>query len=371
MKKTLSVFLLLCMVFSLCAVPALAEAPADAPAAEAAAPADAPAAAAEQTETPAAEPAEAEEPASGKAVLGVSVYEGESAGVLVVDVKPDSPAAKAGFRAGDIIVTMNDAIIADSDALVAAAELLEQGAPVSFSLLRKGSLCGVTVLPGDEPELGLIILQGSAPVGVSVLDVLPGGAAENAGIFTGDMIVGFGGEAIVFVDDLVSAVQSCAPGDAVEIEFLRDGGRYTTIAVLDEAAPEEPEAPEAAADTAADDAEPALAVTELPLAVEVREGAKTALLTVAAKGKLDADASFLWYKLGKDGISYPIDSFFLPQPEQLGLYVDSSFDEVNGIYTSTLYADGITLAASGTYFCRVLDVDGAELDSTAAVITVK
>ena len=369
MKKTLSVFLLLCMVFSLCAVPALAEAPAAAPAAEAAepaevpaaeaeAPADASAAEAEQTETPAAEPAEAEEPASGKAVLGVSVYEGESAGVLVVDVKPDSPAAKAGFRAGDIIVTMNDAIIADSDALVAAAELLEQGAPVSFSLLRKGSLCGVTVLPGDEPELGLIILQGSAPVGVSVLDVLPGGAAENAGIFTGDMIVGFGGEAIVFVDDLVSAVQSCTPGDAVEIELL-------------EAAPEEPEAPEAAADTAADDAEPALAVTELPLAVEVREGAKTALLTVAAKGKLDADASFLWYKLGKDGISYPIDSFFLPQPEQLGLYVDSSFDEVNGIYTSTLYADGITLAASGTYFCRVLDVDGAELDSTAAVITVK
>lgn len=368
MKKTLSVFLLLCMVFSLCAVPALAEAPADAPAAEAVEPADAPAAEAEQTETPAAEPAEAEEPAAGKALLGVSVYEDESAGVLVVDVKPDSPAAKAGFRSGDIIVTMNDAITADSDALVAAAALLEQGAPVSFSLLRKGSLCGVTVLPGDAPELGLIILQGSAPVGVTVLDVLPGGAAENAGIFTDDVIVGFGGDAIVFVDDLVSAIQSCAPGDAVEIELLRDGGRYTAIAVLDEAVPEEPEVPEAAA---ADGAEPALAVTDLPLSVEVREGTKTALLTVAAKGKLDADASFLWYKLGKDGISYPIDSFFLPQPEQLGLYVDSSYDEVNGIYTSTLYADGITLAASGTYFCRVLDVDGAELDSTAAVITVK
>lgn len=367
MKKTLSVFLLLCMVFSFCAVPALAEAPADIPAAEAAVPADAPAAETEQAETPDVEPAEEEDPAAGKARLGVSVYEGESAGVLVVGVKPDSPAAKAGFRAGDIIVTMNDALAVDSDALVAAAELLEQGAPVSFSILRKGSLCGVTVLPGDATELGLMIQQGSAPVGASVLDVLPGGAAENAGIFPDDVIVGFGGDAIVFVDDLVSAVQSCTPGDAVEIELLRDGGRYTVIAVLDEAAPETPAEPEAAADGA----EPALAVTDLPLAVEVREGAKTALLTVAAKGKLDADASFIWYKLGKDGISYPIDSFFLPQPEQLGLYVDSSFDELNGIYTSTLYADGITLAASGTYFCRVLDVDGAELDSTAAVITVK
>jgi membrane-associated protease RseP (regulator of RpoE activity) len=368
MKKTLSVFLLLCMVFSLCAVPALAEAPADAPAAEAAEPADAPAAEAEQAETPAAEPAEAEEPAAGKALLGVSVYEDESAGVLVVDVKPDSPAAKAGFRAGDIIVTMNDAITADSDALVAAAALLEQGAPVSFSLLRKGSLCGVTVLPGDAPELGLIIQQGSAPVGVTVLDVLPGGAAENAGIFSDDVIVGFGGDAIVFVDDLVSAIQSCAPGDAVEIELLRDGGRYTVIAVLDEAVPEEPEAPEAAA---AVGAEPALAVTDLPLAVEVREGAKTALLTVAAKGKLDADASFIWYKLGKDGISYPMDSFFLPKPALLGLMVENSYDAEEDVYTSTLCADSITAAAEGTYFCRVLDVNGAERDSSSAELSVR
>ena len=216
MKKTLSVFLLLCMMLSFCAVPALAEAPAGSPAAET-----------EQTEAPAPAPAEAEESAAGKPVLGVTVYEGESAGVLVVGVKPDSPAAKAGFRAGDIIVSMNDDFAVDSDTLMAAAALLEQGAPVQFSFLRKGSLCGVTVLPGEAAELGLMIQEGSAPLGVSVMDVAPGGAADNAGIFPDDVIVGFGGEATVFVDDLVSAIQGCAPGDAVEIELLRDGGRYT------------------------------------------------------------------------------------------------------------------------------------------------
>ena len=360
MKKTLSVFLLLCMMLSFCAVPALAEAPA----------ADAPAPAAEtaQPEAPAPAPAEAEESAAGKPVLGVTVYEGESAGVLVVGVKPDSPAAKAGFRAGDIIVSMNDDFAVDSDTLMAAAALLEQGAPVQFSFLRKGSLCGVTVLPGDAAELGLMIQEGSAPLGVSVMDVAPGGAADNAGIFPDDVIVGFDGEAIVFVDDLVSAIQNCAPGDAVEIELLRDGGRFTAIAVLDEAAPEKPAEPEAAA---ADGTAPALSVSELPHSIEVGEGANGALLTVAARGALDKDASFIWYKMGKDGISYPIDSFFVPQPELLGLYVHNAFSAEEDLYTSTLYAMDITTAASGTYFCRVLDVDGAELDSTAAVITVK
>ena len=364
MKKTLSVFLLVCMMLSFCAVPALAEAPAVNPAADA----PAPAAETAQPEAPAPASAEEEEPAAGKALLGVTVYEDESAGVLVVGVKPDSPAAKAGFRAGDIIVSMNDDLAVDSDTLMDAAALLEQGAPVQFSFLRKGSLCGVTVLPGEAAELGLMIQEGSAPLGVSVMDVAPGGAADNAGIFPDDVIVGFGGEATVFVDDLVSAIQGCAPGDAVEIELLRDGGRYTVIAVLDEAAPEKPAEPEAAA---ADGAVPALSISELPHSVEVSEGANGALLTVAARGALDKDASFIWYKMGKDGISYPIDSFFVPQPELLGLYVHNACNAEEDFYTSTLYAMDITSAASGTYFCRVLDVDGAELDSTAAVITVK
>ena len=370
MKKTLAVFLLLCMAFSFCAVPGLAEEPINNPAPTQDIYADA-------AETPAGEPASgpapaqdiyadaaAEAPVTGKAALGVTVYEDGSVGVVVANVLPGTPAEKSGLRPGDIIVSFDGTPVSDSDALLAAAQAREDGAPIMLDFLRRGSLCSVTVTPDSGSQLGIQIYSGSAPIGASVAEVTPGGPAEKAGILPGDVIVGFSGDTIIFVDDLVTAVLLSAPGDAVEIELLRDGGRRTAIAVLDEVV-EEPAA------QAADSAAPVLVVTDLPLSVEVNEGANAALLTIAAKGELDADASFLWYKQGKDGITYPIDSFFVPHPEALGLNVHNGYDEKLGIYTSTLYADGISSAASGTYFCRVLDINGAEIDSSSAAVIVK
>jgi membrane-associated protease RseP (regulator of RpoE activity) len=58
-------------------------------------------------------------------------------GVLVVQVMEDTPAQKAGLRAGDVIVRVGDQSVSDPDGLVSA--LRDQDGSVDIVLLRKGA----------------------------------------------------------------------------------------------------------------------------------------------------------------------------------------------------------------------------------------
>ncbi|MDK8788947.1 trypsin-like peptidase domain-containing protein [Corynebacterium striatum] len=67
--------------------------------------------------------------------LGVKVDARDSGnGARIVEVEPDSPAEKAGLKAGDLVTRVNDRLIDNSDSLIAAARSQDFGAKVTLEV---------------------------------------------------------------------------------------------------------------------------------------------------------------------------------------------------------------------------------------------
>lgn len=80
---------------------------------------------------------------------GLSVN--ESQGVLIVKVMPDSPAAKAGIRAGDVIQKLNGESVIDATAVQKAVEKAQVGGNLRLDLRRNGQTINIAVRPGTFP----------------------------------------------------------------------------------------------------------------------------------------------------------------------------------------------------------------------------
>ena len=80
---------------------------------------------------------------------GLSVDEDQ--GVLVIKVVPNSPAAKAGLRAGDVIKKLNGKSVTDAETVQQAVENSSVGGNVSLDLRRNGQSRNVVVRPGAFP----------------------------------------------------------------------------------------------------------------------------------------------------------------------------------------------------------------------------
>ncbi len=80
---------------------------------------------------------------------GLSVY--NDSGVLIVKVVPDSPAAKAGLRAGDVIEKVNGQAVKDADALQQSVESSQVGKNLQLDLKRNGQQMNVAVKAGAYP----------------------------------------------------------------------------------------------------------------------------------------------------------------------------------------------------------------------------
>jgi S1-C subfamily serine protease len=85
------------------------------------------------------------------AFLGVETVPGRG-GALIRRVEPGSPAASAGLRRGDAIVSLGGRSIADPDVLTEAVAAHDPGARVSLGYTRDGTRHTVSVTLGTRPS---------------------------------------------------------------------------------------------------------------------------------------------------------------------------------------------------------------------------
>jgi hypothetical protein len=72
-------------------------------------------------------------------------------GVRVKDVDPDSPAAKAGLQAEDLITAVNGQPVQSGESLGATLHSLQAGAKVDFKIDRQGTAQNIAVTLGRRP----------------------------------------------------------------------------------------------------------------------------------------------------------------------------------------------------------------------------
>jgi serine protease Do len=92
---------------------------------------------------------------------------GDSKGVLVTSVMDDSPAAKAGLKAGDVITAIDGEKVEDAGDLAQGINKKKDG-DVTLTLIRNKNQRTITVTPKEDPGL----LPGATPQGVRTI-VIP------------------------------------------------------------------------------------------------------------------------------------------------------------------------------------------------------
>jgi Do/DeqQ family serine protease len=105
--------------------------------------------------------------------------------------------------------------------------------------VRRGQL-GISVVKANSEPAQALGIKGTK--GVAVAKVQPGGAAERAGLKTGDVITAFNGVEVNDPNIFRNQVASTAPGTPVTLNLLRDGRELQLRATLGEFTPQ-PEQP--------------------------------------------------------------------------------------------------------------------------------
>ncbi|MBX3706259.1 MAG: Do family serine endopeptidase [Pseudomonadales bacterium] len=141
-------------------------------------------------------------------------------GVVVVEVEPESAAARAGLRSGDIIVRLGDRAIRRVTDFHGQAAVIFLGAKVPIEVLRDGRTRRMTLDVRDDPlekvsgeridrRLVGTVLQNfrgaedvASGAGVLVTEVNAGSAAWQSGVRPGDVIVSINRRAIRNLADL-------------------------------------------------------------------------------------------------------------------------------------------------------------------------
>jgi serine protease Do len=154
----------------------------------------------------------------------------QAEGALVAEPQNGSPAAKAGIKAGDVIISVNGDAVKDARALARRISSMPPGTSVKLGVFRNGKeeTLSLTLgelpkertaratedreMPGtDLPRLGMSLapassVSGSGDQGVVVTQVDPDGAAAAHGFKTGDVILDVGGKSVSAPGDVRKAM---------------------------------------------------------------------------------------------------------------------------------------------------------------------
>ena len=175
-------------------------------------------------------------------------------GALVTEPQPDSPAAQAGLKSGDVITAVDNDGIKDARALARRIASVAPGTEVTLAIERDGKPQTVTVkiarmheqvrLASREQKdrsqtdrLGLELapagdVEGEGSNGVAIVGIEPGGEAASLGMSAGDVILKAGGKNISTPSEFLSALDAAqSAGHKHTLVLLKHGKNQIYVAV--------------------------------------------------------------------------------------------------------------------------------------------
>lgn len=177
----------------------------------------------------------------------------EAKGALIAQIEKDGPADKAGLRDGDIVIEYNGKPIADIRELSQAVASTKPGAKVKVKAMREGKPVSLVIVVGEMPTDGKLNFKKPAASQNNALgaNVRPlndkekkrvsnglfvesvYGAAAEAGMRRGDIIISAGGKKIRTEKDLNEVASKAKGSLAVLVD--RNGSReFIPVKLSDE-----------------------------------------------------------------------------------------------------------------------------------------
>ena len=169
-------------------------------------------------------------------------------GALVASVMPDGPAASAGLRSGDVILSFAGEPLDTMKDLPGIVADFESGTEVEIEVWRDGAretltatigaqgqdtLASAATADGDGAKLGVMLAPRGEPgeAGVTIAEVVPGSLAARNGLRPGDIIVQAGSKMVSSPDDVAGAVRAAATGDKPVLLLVERGDHQRYVAI--------------------------------------------------------------------------------------------------------------------------------------------
>ena len=173
----------------------------------------------------------------------------EATGALVSQVTPDSPAARAGLKSGDVIDQLDGQKVVDSSSLQIAVSQRQPGQKIQLGVIRNGQPMSLSATvgeyhqpgtqvaenesgngPANTGKLGLAVVdldnkngdlnadarqQLNVPAdvhGAAIANVRPGSPAEDAGLQPGDVVLEVNRKPVASAEQFATAVHATPAG---------------------------------------------------------------------------------------------------------------------------------------------------------------
>jgi serine protease Do len=172
-------------------------------------------------------------------------------GALVANVEPSGPAAKAGLKPGDVILSYNGKAVAESSDLPTLVAATKPGEPATVQIWRDGKETDLKLtvgeMPGDKTTVAANVAEPQGKLGVAVRPLAAdeakklgaeggvvveraGGAAAKAGVRPGDVILGVNGKTVKSPEDLKSAIDGAGKNAALLVQ-RGEGRLYVPVQI--------------------------------------------------------------------------------------------------------------------------------------------
>ena len=172
----------------------------------------------------------------------------DAKGALVASVMADGPAAGAGLRPGDVVLSFAGEKLETMRDLPRIVAGIESGTEVEIEVWRDGGRETLTARIGTQAtqafvpaatadtgdvKLGVMLAPRGEPgkEGVTIAEVAPGSLAARNGLRPGDVIVRAGSETVNGPDDVAGAVRSAAAEDKPVLLLVERGDHRRYVAI--------------------------------------------------------------------------------------------------------------------------------------------